>query len=328
MDDELRRRLDDLGEDPGPTPDPSFAQRLGADLRSQAYFTPAAAPTPAARPLLLRPAFVLGAVLVVAVAVSLVLAQVGDDAELLAIEDSAGATVILPGGESVAGASGVELPDGAVVEVAPEGFAIIDGIVVPAGARATIVDGIVELVAVPSPTAGPSGVDPTPTPPVETAPTPTELAVATPTTAPTSEPTARPTATPAPTATPVQAPTATPIAEPTPDTRPTSTPRPEPTAPVFVDPQIVLERQNLGPARARLTWTVTADDRVRGFEVRIRRGDTVRTAAVIREAGVRELTVERPERERVFYRVLAVGEGGEVIARSNEVRVTNPPADG
>ena len=65
-----------------------------------------------------------------------------------------------------------------------------------------------------------------------------------------------------------------------------------------------------------------------GFEVRIRRGDTIRTAAVIRDPSVRELTVERPERDRVFYRVRAIGEGGEILARSNEVRVTSPPADG
>ena len=95
MDDELRRRLDDLRGDTGPTPDPSFAQRLEADLRSQAYFAPSPdAPEPR-RPLLLRPGFVLGALVAVALASMLVISQVGDDAELLAIEDSAGATVIL-----------------------------------------------------------------------------------------------------------------------------------------------------------------------------------------------------------------------------------------
>ena len=79
----------------------------------------------------------------------------------------------------------------------------------------------------------------------------------------------------------------------------------------------------VGPQRTRLTWTVTSPDAVTGFEVRVRRGDTIRTAAVLRRPNVRELVVERPERDRVFYRVLAIGEGGQIIARSNEVRVTN-----
>ena len=324
MDDDLRRRLEDLDDDAGPGPDPSFAQRLEADLRSQAYFTPGAgAPLPR-RPVLLGPGLLLGAVLIVAFASMLVISRFDDDGETLAIDDSAGATVTLPGGETVAGVDGIELPDGTIVDVGIDGFAIIDGIVVPGGARATIVDGVVELIAVPSPTPAPTAVPPTPEPTVNAAPTPTAAPDPTPTAAPTPDPTV----TPAPTPTATPEPTATPQPERTPEQRPTPTPEPEPTSPVLVEPQVVLERENLGPLRSRLTWTVTGPDRVRGFEVRVRRGDTIRTAAAIREPGVRELTVERPERDRVFYRVLAIGDGGEVLARSNEVRVTSPPADG
>lgn len=324
MDDELRRKLDDLHGDGGPGPDPSFAQRLEADLRSQAYFSPGAgAPLPR-RPILLRPAFLLATVAIIALASMVIVSQFDDGGEILAIDDGAGATVTLPGGEMVAGAGGVALPDGAIIDVGPNGFAIIDGIVVPAGARAIIVDGVVELTAVPSPTAAPTPVPPTPEPTFEPAPTPTTPPDPTPTAAPTPDPTP----TPAPTATATPEPTATPRPDRTPEPRPTATTAPEPTAPVLVEPQVVLERENLGPARSRLTWTVSATDQVRGFEVRIRRGDTIRTAAVIREPGVRELTVERPERDRVFYRVLAIGDNGTVVARSNEVRVTSPPADG
>ena len=93
------------------------------------------------------------------------------------------------------------------------------------------------------------------------------------------------------------------------------------------------KRSNIGPQRARLTWAVTNPESVRRFDVRIRRGDTIRTAAVIRRPDARELVVERPQRDRVFYRVLAIGENGQVLARSNEVRVTSgddpvePPMD-
>ena len=328
MDDELRHRLDHLRDDAGPGPDPSFAQRLEADLRSHAYFASGGEAPRGRRPVLLRPGFVLGALVLVAFAAMVVITQLDDGGETLAIDDSAGATVTLPSGERLAGADGVELPDGTIVDVGLDGFALIDGIVVPGGAQATIVDGIVELVAVPSPTAAPTAAPPTPQPTVEPAPTSTVEPESRPAPTATPAPTPDPTATPAPTPTPTAEPTPTPEPERTPEPRPTATTRPEPTPPVVVDPQVVLERENLGPQRSLLAWTVSPDDRVLGFHVRVRRGDTVRTAAVIREPGVRELTVERPERDRVFYRVLAIGEGGEVLARSNEVRVTSPPGDG
>ena len=342
MDDELHDRLENLGADPGPAPDPAFAERLEADLRSQAYFAPRdrahAAP---ARRALLRPGLVLGALLLVALASVLVVSRGGDEADVLVIENGLGATVTLPDGDTVAGGSGVALPDGSLIEVAADGFALIDGIVLPPGSIATVVDGVLELTAVPAivvPTPTPS-----PTPDLTTSPqaepTPTAVADPTPTAEPTTppeiapsptpSPTARPTPTapPDPTATARPRPTPSPAQDRTPQERPTATATPTATPePTVVDraPEIVLDRANLGPRRAQLTWSVTAPDGILGFQVRVRRGDTVRTAAVLRDPDARALTVERPERDRVFYRVLAIGRDGEVVARSNEVRVTNP----
>ncbi len=346
MDDELHDRLENLGADPGPAPDPAFAERLEADLRSQAYFAPRdrahAAP---ARRGLLRPGLVMGALVVLALSAVLVVSRGGEEPDVLVIENGLGATVTLPGGDTVAGGSGVALPDGSLIEVAADGFALIDGIVLPPGSIATVVDGVLELTAVPAiviPTPTPTPT-PSPTPDLATTPeaepTPASVADPTPTAEPTTPPEVAPSPTPSPTARPAPTappnPTTTASPRPTPSPEQDGTPRERPTAtatptatpePTVVDPapEIVLDQANLGPRRAQLTWSVTAPDGVLGFQVRVRRGDTVRTAAVLRDPEARALTVERPERDRVFYRVLAIGSDGQVLARSNEVRVTNP----
>lgn len=331
MDDELRKRLDAWGTDPGPEVDPVFAQRLEADLRSAAYFTPTPPPPSSRRHPLLRPGLVLGALVLAALAAVVVVAGRDHPTEVLVIEDTAGATVTLPGDTAMAAVDGTELPDGTIIDVSPEGFVVVGGIVLPPDSRARIVDGVVELIevaVVPTPTpTPPATADPTATatatpeatteaPPAPVTPTPDPTPAA-PQPTPTAEPEIRATPTAAPD------PTATAPPEPTPEPRPTATPTAEPSPTPALAPEVTLERSNLGPQRSRLTWAVTNPDDIRGFEVRIRRGDTVRTAAVLRRPNVRELVVERPERDRVFYRVLAIGDGGEVLATSNEVRVTN-----
>ena len=324
MDDELHDRLGAWGDERGPDVDPAFAQRLEADLRSAAYFAPRAGATPPRRrhPLL-RPGFVLGALVLVALASAVLLARTGGDGtDVLVIEETGGATVTLPGGSSMPATDGTELPDGTIVEVSPAGFAVIGGIVLPPDSRALIIDGVVELLDVTpesTPTAAPSAT-PTSTPDVQIEVPPIGVT-------PEPEPTQRPQLEPAPTTrpTPTARPQPTPTTRPTatPEPRPTTSPAPDPTPTVAPEPEITLERSNIGPQRARLAWAVTDAESVRRFEVRIRRGDTIRTAAVLRRPDARQLVVERPERDRVFYRVLAIGEDGQVLARSNEVRVTS-----
>lgn len=340
MDDELHERLRRWGSDtPTPTDD-AFADRLESHLRATA-----AADAPRRAPALVRPGLILGVLLVAVIALGSVWLSRADEPEVLVMDDTSGATIVLPGGAPMAAMPGDELPDGTIIEIGPDGFAVVGGIVLPAGSEATVVMGVVELrVTAPPPTAEPpTGVPPDDEPPSDVAPsetaTPTSVPTATPTVAATPTPTPSvvtpgPATTPQPRATPTPAATATPP----PTVRPTSTPPPAPTITAVAtstpevqpsptaaaQPTVTLERTNLGPRRARLTWTVTSPDAVAGFEVQIRRGDEVRTAAVLREPGVRELTVERPQRDRVFYRVLARNADGEIVASSEEIRVTSP----
>ena len=64
MNDEQKAGLEAWGDEPTPTPDPAFGERLEADLRSAAYFAPKESVS--ASPRLLRPALVLAAILAVA----------------------------------------------------------------------------------------------------------------------------------------------------------------------------------------------------------------------------------------------------------------------
>lgn len=359
MADDLEQQLQRWGDETAPSPDPAFANRLEADLRSAAYFgRRTTAPEPRRR-WVLRPAFVMATVALVALVAAVALNITdGDPVDTLVMGDSSDTTVTLPGGTVQEGGEGLELPDGTVIDVGPDGFATVDGVVLGPDSRALVVDGHLELLdpdarepsgpddptdetalptidpavatATPTPTPTPIGVpvDPPPaTPPVPTStPAPTRRpADVAPEPTPTRAPTVRPTATPMavdPTPTPTSTATATPSsAVPT----PTATPEPEPAR-----PRVDLGRTYLGPERAALVWTVTRGDAIAGWEVRIRRGDTIRTVAVLRHGAARELVVERPMRNTVFYRVIARDAAGRVLAQSNEVRVVaaEVPADG
>ncbi len=333
-DDELQNELERWGGQQAPAPDPLFVDRLDGALRA----TSPAGAEPRRSPLLVRPAMIMAfAAAVISAAVLLASPWSNNGVETLVMQQSSNTTVTVPGADPSPAGEGDELPDGTVIDVGPDGFAVVDDIVLPPDSRSVIVDGLLEVTGpeVPAPTAGPT---PQPTPTSDRAvigeptarvtatPTPTpappdDAPVPQPTTIPApSTPTARaqsPTATAAPTTTPTAEPTGT--ATPTATTqRPTSTPQP-------IDAAISLASTNLGPRRALLSWSVTpADAHVAGWQVRVRRGDTVRTAAVIRRGGVRELTVERPQRDRVFYRVVAIGPDAEVLAVSDEVRVNAP----
>ena len=332
MNDEIKRRLESWGSAPTPDVDPLFAERLDADLRSAAYFAPTPEPDPRRR-LIMRPAFVLaGLVLVAAIATVAVGLWDTDNREVLVLGDASSSSVTVPGQTAMPAEAGAALPDGTIIDVGPGGFALVSGVVIPADTRALVVDGHVELlepeVAIaPTPTATPTPTDrtdgrvatPSPERTATTRPTPALTPASTPVTPDVPPPTARPTSTPTERAEPT--PTATPETEPTATAEPTATPSPQPPSDEPADIVVTLQRSNLGPNRAVLTWAPTATEGIRGWEVRVRRGDTVRTVAVLRRRGARELVVERPDVLRIFYTVAALDADGGVLAVSNEVRV-------
>lgn len=331
MNDDIRRRLEDWGNSRTPEPDADFAQRTEADLRSAAYFSPSPEGPRDRRGWVLRPALVLSALVLLGGAAALFLSLRGDDdPETLAMEEVESASVTRPGGSSGPGTVGSELPDGTLIEVSPEGFAVIGGIVIPADSIAVIVDGHVELVEIgvlPDPTTTPTSTTaqttrPTPTvaavSPVPTAAAPTpsiepETASASP--APTTQPTATPnTVQPQDEVTPQAA---TPSPQPTPTLEPTP-----PSPPVKVG----LRSANLGPNRAELVWSAEGADQVSRWRIRARRGDSIATVAVVRASTARSLVVSRPDVGRVLYWVVAIDAEGNRLATSNEVVVTSPPA--
>ena len=83
-----------------------------------------------------------------------------------------------------------------------------------------------------------------------------------------------------------------------------------------------LGRTYLDAERARLGWVSNDAGTVSAWQVEVRRGDIVRTVETL---GPRRATVivPRPERNRVFYRIIGIDDAGAVVARSNEVRVTS-----
>ncbi|MGI9621538.1 MAG: hypothetical protein ACR2PK_01780 [Acidimicrobiales bacterium] len=334
MNDDLEKRLRDWGRSVTPEPDPDFAQRVEADLRSAAYFSPAPE-EPRARPrFTLRPALVLGMFVLLAGAAALVVANLNDDeTETLAMEEAEGASVIGPSGAAAPAETGTELPDGTIIEVGSNGFAVVGGIVLPPDSVAVIVDGHVEFLGAfptpatrtaptPSPTAAPtSPAILVPEPNTETTPPPpptVEREPQDPTVKPsTPRPTAPPTAEPTKSATPQVSPTATP--EPTPTATATDDPTPAP-----VDVRIGLRSVNLGPKRAQLNWVVDGAEQVDRWRIRARRGDSIATVAVLRESDPRSIVVARPESGRVIYWIVALDAEGNRLASSNEVAVVRP----
>jgi hypothetical protein len=327
MADDLGDDLEAWGATPTPDPDPAFARRLEADLRSQAYFAanaPERQPGNGPRPFL-RPALLVFSSIVVLVGAFLFLRS--DDPDQLIMGAATGTRVVVPDETPVAGSPGLALPDGTRITVDAGGSAVIDGIVLGGGTRALVVDGRIEvLVTEPTPTSRPT----TPTPSITARPEATTAPDGEPTPDPT--PTAAVTVTPAPATSPTPAPTSRPT--PTPDSdrprpEPTDQPRPSPTATTPPPPvpafTVTLDIVRLSAERARLVWSVESDDGVSGFEIVLNAGDRRRTVAVLRDPSTRELEIEVPDAESATFVVVARDSAGAVLGRSEPAGV--PPTD-
>lgn len=329
MADDLGDELEAWGATRGPDPDPAYARRLEADLRSQAYF---AANGPDRQPdghrrTLLRPAILVFSS--IALLLGAVLFLRSDDPDQLIMSEATGTQVIVPDETPVAGSPGLALPDGTRISVDEGGSAVIDGIVLGGGTEALVLDGRIEvLVTEPTSTPGPTE-QPAPT----SGATATPEATARPDVEPTPDPT--PTAGPAPTpaaATPTPAPTTRPTSTPDsdrPGPAPTDRPRPSATAATTATPvppvTVTLDIVRLGAERARLIWSLGSDDGVGGFEVVLTVGDRSRTVAVLRDPTTRELEIEVPDAESATFVVVARAPGGGSLGRSAPETV--PPID-
>ena len=103
---------------------------------------------------------------------------------------------------------------------------------------------------------------------------------------------------------------------------------PEPSATITpspnqaVDLAVSLGKTNLGPARTLLRWNRSTEQEIRAWAIRVRRDHTVNKVAILRRRSARKLIVERPDRLRIFYTVVALGAEGSVLAVSNEASVT------
>lgn len=330
--DDLERRLEEWGGQPAPPPDPAFAERLERDLRSQAYFSPAGA-TPTGPRRVFRPALVMGATLLVAVGVWLGLRD-GSEARAVVMSEASGTDITRPGEPEEPGQSGDVLPDGTRISVDDTGTAVIDGVVLGGGTEAVVVDGRIEVLLT-DPTATPAD-EPTPTatrtPTARPTSTPAVVAPGStprpaPTAGPTEPPAVRPTA--APTATPPPRPTRTPAPDPTATPRPTATPTATPTPqPTAVEPErltVSLRAERLTARRALLVWEAPRRDDIAGWEVVAITVDGSRTLALLRDPGIREIRIERPDNLQTRYRVRARSADGTVLGVSNPVRF--PTAD-
>lgn len=311
--DDVQRRLEQWGNDEQPSVDGAFANRLDAQLRVQHRDA-----SDARRPIWQPAILALAALLVV---VGGVFAFTRSDTDDLVVMAAATQTEVeLPGGEIVAGAAGLELPDGTIISVGADGSAVIAGVVLEADTRAVIVDGQLEIQTR-SDAIDAGGTQPSST----VAPTSTRPADGASTTAP---PSTRPTtsSTGATTTTTSRRSTTTAVTAPQTATTQTSAPRttetrttdgpPPTTAP---DPVVTLDWVERD-GRIRLTWTYVGPDTLAGWHITVSAGDRVRTLAVLRDPAARAITVERLD-GAATYRVAARDGDGQVIAESNAVVV-------
>ena len=332
MNDDLQRRLDEWGTSATPPVDGAFANRLEADLRMSA--TEGGAATRPWWTMLLRPSFVAVALLVVGgIAGTLLLDSEADGVVMVASEGGT-VSVSVPGSPTtVVGAAGLDLPDGTEVRVGPGGTAIIDGVVLTPGSIARIDDGALELIEIDARDL----VDPatTSTTAVDTAPTTVDPPATTspPTTvSPTSRPgptvvdsdtTDRPGTSDTPTTVGPDEPSTTvpdTTVAPDPDRTTTTTEAPNTTTTVASDQPIPVRLAVSEPIRRQvnLVWGTEPTDRVAGWIVLERRGDTVRRVAIVRNANANRLRVEVPG-PLVEWRIRAIDADGEPVGQSRWV---------
>ncbi|MCP5027249.1 MAG: hypothetical protein GY929_13295 [Actinomycetia bacterium] len=322
MTDDPRDRLADLGSTEAPPPDPVFAERLEQRLRSVATVSPTPATPPPRRGrwtgLVLRPSVAVAIIALIGIVGATVFRASDSPDEVLALTAARSSTMVLPDGTEIAAMAGLEVPDGAIIEVGPDGAVTIGGIDYQAGTILEITDGRVRTISdrpddqptdrpAPPPTSGPERVVDQPSVTDRPSPPPTNAPVSPPlaSTAPPSSAVDRPPASPSSTS-----------------TAPTT---------VITAPAVTLEAVGLAEGRWRLVWSISGDTSITGWVVRGAAGDPApdprgpagRLVASLRESAQRELVVRPPaDAAEVAYVVEARGADGTLLATSNQATVT------
>ncbi len=351
-DDDMVETLTHLGQTQGPAPDPAFANRLDAHLRT---LHAAQEPSRGIRSLVVIS--VLGVAGVVLAAV-LSTTLIGREPAVVVLTAAAQTEVVLPGEAATQGVPGQRLPDGTRIVVSSGGEAVVGGVVLDQGTEAIVVGGRIEVLVVddgdkeageiaattrpvlrpepadslpPSSTPDrPDGTSPSTTgrPGASTAPSTTEPRPDDPVTSPTTAPggdgpattaTTRPTTTSPPRTTASTRPTTTSSTRPTTTRGPSSTdgrPRPE--------PSIELSATATGDDRIVLTWTVEGVADPDRWRVEALAGDRVATLVVLRDGTARTATVARIDARRAGFRVVALDADDDPLLTSRIV--TQPPA--
>ncbi|MBT8240666.1 MAG: hypothetical protein KJN63_05515, partial [Acidimicrobiia bacterium] len=203
-------------------------------------------------------------------------------------------TVILPDGTELDSPTSLDLPDGTRIEVGADGSAEVDSVILDAGSVAEIVDGRLEILSQPTDTT-------TSTIRSTTAPT-------------TSTP---PSSGPSSTAPP------TPVRETSTSSvdRTTSTPTTRPTDSLPVEVDIRLTATQTTRSEVALEWTVTATERIGGWEVQLRDGERTTTIARLRDPRARRLVVTRPDLDSPRYVVIGLDRNGNPVGESNPATV-------
>lgn len=332
-DDELTETLIRIGQGTTPPPDPAFADRLDAHLRTvHVEQASGRGPRPAWVPSLVGLVGLAGVVIVAVLGLSLT----GGEPPVVVMTAAEGTDVVLPGELAAPGTAGQRLPDGTRIVVGSEGEAVVGGVILGPGAEAIVVGDRLEVVGGEGTDVAPPTTPPTLRPAPSDAPT-TDSATGrsdtsgSPTTAPEREPADRQTSVPEtdgpvtspppsrpggddpdttpspPSSRPAQT-TGPPTTVSTPGTASTTTrPRPEPSIDLTVDAA--------GSDRIVLSWVLDDANHPARWRIEAVAGDRVATLAVLRDGTARTATVARFDARRAGFRVVALrADGSDEIA--------------
>lgn len=316
--------LGDLAATDGPPPDPRFVEQLDARLRvAHAQGVGAGRGPAAGARAWWRPVVGVAAALVVAIGVVGAVALRREAPTEVVMTVASDTSVFLEDGP-VPGTSGLVLPDGARIVVGPDGEAVVDGVVLPAGSEAIVVDDRVTLIVVDADRA-PADDEQRDPPPLSIPPSTRDQAATDDTADPDrqTDRTTSSTTTSTPEATdsrPVDSTTTTAGTDPTrpPTTRPaTTTSAPTTTR----SDRLVLTATPVDDGRIRLDWTVPADLAPAGWRVRALAGDREATLLAIRGGDARSATLERAQTDGRSVWIEAVDRAGRILAASDPISI-------
>lgn len=292
--DDLERRLREAGRDQVPDPRPAFAEVLEHRLRAGVPLAPAPV-------VVIRPgrrwvpvgALAAAAVVVVALAV----ASLGPEEQELRVASASDAVVVLPDGAEEPAVPGLVVPDGSLIRTGKEGRVRAGKVEIGPNREAVVAKGAMRSQPKPS----------RPATPVVTPPAPRPKESEPPVAAPPKEQ-------------PPGDPAKDPVATPTSST--TTTTRPKPVEQVGV---LKLEAWYRGTT-VQLTWSPYQGPRFAGYVVL--RSDapaepnyppdrSTRVLGRVKVTSFTDTPVENPGGRR--YRVVAVDENGQVLAKSPAV---------